>query len=151
MIVDKIERLGTYRCLGANFANAVHFIQGLDIATLKEQDFVVDGEKVYAFSKHFPLKSTNDAVFEAHRRYADIQLVLDGRESIYVCDTGSLELQIPYNEQKDIAFYHDAERCTHVELLPGEFGIFFPWDAHKPCCVSGHCDTSYKLVVKVLI
>lgn len=149
MIVDQFERLETYACLSDNFAHAIRFLKSLEPGALKEQSFDIDGDKLYAFSKHFPLLSKEEASFESHERYADIQLVLDGRESIYVCDTGTLKPKTPYDPQKDIVFYHDEVQCTQVELLPRQFGIFFPWDAHKPCCISGDCKLSHKLVVKV--
>ncbi len=44
----------------------------------------------------------------------------------------------------------DCEKASKAVLQAGEYGIFFPWDAHKPgLCYGGNPDTVRKIVVKV--
>lgn len=44
----------------------------------------------------------------------------------------------------------DCEKSSKLVLEKGEYGIFFPWDAHKPgLCFEGNPDNVKKIVVKV--
>ena len=46
----------------------------------------------------------------------------------------------------------DYEKASKLILQDGEYGIFFPWDAHKPgLCFDGKPDEVCKIVVKVKI
>ena len=77
------------------------------------------------------------ARLEAHRRYIDIQLVLDGDEQM-----GWKPLADCYNPmsehsmEKDIGFFHDAP-ASWVSVPPDHFCIFFPEDAHAPLVGTG--------------
>ena len=42
-----------------------------------------------------------DALFEAHRKYIDIQFILAGTEKIGVCDYKTCSENIPYDASKD--------------------------------------------------
>ena len=151
MVLDHTRNLDQYKCFSNNFKTAIEFIQSLELSNLAPCDLKIDGDNVFGFVKDFPLKQSENVQFEAHRRYADIQLLLEGRETIYTADTNTLAISIPYDSSCDIAFYHDGTEQTLVELVPLTFGIYFPWDAHKPCCRSGDATVSRKLVVKVLL
>lgn len=83
----------------------------------------------------FDGKDIDMAVGENHQRFADIQMVLSGKEKIgyspleLACNTTE------YDESKDIAFWQaDWEWNT---LGEGDFGIYFPQDVHAPGVGSG--------------
>ena len=149
MIYDAIRNIDAYSCLGKNFKTAVDFIKSLDLSNAAEQNFDVDGKEVFAFIKGFPLRSREEGLFETHDKYVDIQVLIKGRESVYVADKAALKEALPYDTEKDIAFFENPKEDILCELTPNTFGIFFPWDAHNPCCVSGDAKESLKLVVKV--
>lgn len=93
----------------------------------------------------------SDADFEAHRRYIDIQYIIEGEEKIGVCDYGTCSMTIPYDEAKDIEFLSgDGE---FYRLKKGEFMILYPEDAHKPSISLDNSSPSdvRKAVVKVKI
>ena len=55
-----------------------------------------------------------------------------------------------YSAERDVMFLEDCEKASMAVLQAGEYGIFFPWDAHKPgLCYGGNPDTVRKIVVKV--
>ena len=151
MIFDRIENIEVYAGLGKNFETAVQFIQKLALNGIEDQEFSVDDDRVYAFARHFSLKESSEVLYESHRRYADIQLLLDGEETMYAAVTKGMKSKIPYEEEKDIEFYEDSEKHTCLKFVPGDFAVFFPWDAHKPCCRAGRYENSFKLVIKVLL
>jgi YhcH/YjgK/YiaL family protein len=85
---------------------------------------------------------------EAHRKYIDIQMLVDGTETIGwrsmpECQT----LTDEYTAERDIMFFGDAP-ATWIELPVGKFMIFFPEDAHAPLAAHGD---NVKAVIKVAV
>jgi YhcH/YjgK/YiaL family protein len=108
----------------------------------------IDGQNVYANFSFGQGKKMQDARLEAHRRYIDIQYLIEGSEEIgWKHLDRSMEIQSPYNEEKDLILYADHPQ-SWVKLVPGEFVIFFPEDAHAPNVSDAMIR---KVVVKVLI
>jgi len=62
-----------------------------------------------------------------------------------------LAIEGPYDEVKDLQFYHLKDASTRLHMPPGFFAIFYPSDAHLPR-VSDGCNASvYKLVIKIAL
>lgn len=93
--------------------------------------------------------------FEAHKKFADVQVIMKGTERIDWADLDTCTEMVSeeYSKGGDIAFYKDPEFVSKVILDEGEFMIMFPEDAHKPC-VKPTADASQpvtKIVFKVLL
>lgn len=92
--------------------------------------------------------------FEAHKKYADVQVVVKGTERIDWADVDSCTDMVSeeYSTVGDIAFYNDPAYVSEVRLGAGEFMVMFPEDAHKPCINAGaESQTVTKIVFKVLL
>ena len=89
--------------------------------------------------------------FESHRDHIDIQVVLAGPERMQWARTADLTVDQPFTAEADIAFYATPERIAGEAVLhPDELAIFFPEDAHRPCCDPGADSVAFrKLVFKV--
>lgn len=62
---------------------------------------------------------------EIHRKYVDIQLLLSGEESIVCRSVAGLKETVPYNAEKDIAFYRLAiEQSVPLTLVPATSPYF---------------------------
>jgi len=95
-------------------------------------------------------------VFESHRRYCDMQVIVAGEERIEVAETALLTLTQAYDEERDVAFYADYTRGNVLKLRAGEAAVFAPCDGHMPSVRIEDGDTAvaseglvYKVVVKV--
>jgi biofilm protein TabA len=89
--------------------------------------------------------------FESHRRYIDIQVNLAGGEIMEWLPAAGLTVSDEFAPGGDVRFYHQPARSpTRLLVEPGHFAIFYPEDAHKPCCHPGAHPVPYrKLVFKV--
>ena len=87
----------------------------------------------YANVEPLALRAREDAPLEAHRRYIDIHIPLDGPETIGWAPTDTLTHIVGpgYNAEQDIAFYEDKAH-TFLDVQPGQCAVFFPEDAHAP-------------------
>lgn len=72
--------------------------------------------------------------YEAHRKFVDVQLMVSGEETILCAPICHGNVIVPYDSNKDVAFY-DASMGPYCELLltEGMAAVFHPWDMHAPC------------------
>ena len=90
------------------------------------------------------------AVLESHRVYADVHVVLDGREAIRVWPAEELSPCQAYDADRDVILYEPpAVAPVVLDLRPGHFVVFQPQDAHMPALSAGAPARVRKLVFKV--
>lgn len=88
------------------------------------------------------------ALFEAHRKYIDLQYVVRGQEYIAIGDTRGKTPSVVFNEEKDAEFYtlDESHACLADSTV---FFVLFPKDAHKPCIKVDVSSPVRKIVVKI--
>lgn len=87
--------------------------------------------------------------FEVHRRYIDLQLILEGSEQIDWLPLRLHEEAFPFSTEKDIGFFEDTSTdMLPLRMLSGQFAVFFPEDAHKPLLRLQHSQVK-KAVFKI--
>ncbi len=148
MIFDKIENAGDYHGYGERLRKGLKFLADNDCAALSLGRHEVDGDKVFALVQEYETKSEAEASFEAHRKYADIQYLCSGEESIYYTHTDSLKSEDGYSGQND-CILGSADADARLDFKQGNFAVFFPQDAHKPGCCFKAPAAVRKIVVKV--
>lgn len=144
MIVDDIRNACRYRGLGPAFDRAFEYLSSFDPDSLPAGKTVIDGDRVFLNLSEMVYDRTEPS-YESHARYADIQLVISGRES-FVLGTGGEEPRI--DPDKDVGFCA-AEALSAFTLAGGQFVVFFPGEKHAPGIRAGS-DPVRKAVVKVL-
>ena len=88
------------------------------------------------------------AKLECHRKYIDIQLVLEGVDEMgWKPLADCSEPVADYSAEKDIRFFRDAP-ASWIATPPGAFCIFFPEDAHAPLVASGNIR---KVIFKIAV
>ena len=150
MIFDTLKHISAYKGLSANMDRAIDFILNTDFSAMPAERFEVDGANVYGFIKEPELRCPADAQFEAHRRYADIQIALTDGEVINYLPLEKVEKWLAFDEEKDIMFSDVDEKGIAVPVNAGEFMMLFPQDAHMPC-LKGCAEKNRKVVIKVLM
>jgi len=146
MIIDTLSNSKLYANAHPLFAKAFDFLQTQPLATMELGRIDIDGEKVYAMIQEPTGRPAATAQLEFHRKYIDLQFVVSGNESMGWAPVCGLGHSLGYNEKKDCGFYTDKAQ-SWFDVRPGCFTIFFPEDAHAPCCGVGVCR---KVVVKIL-
>jgi YhcH/YjgK/YiaL family protein len=146
MILDTLSNSDKYTSLHKNFEKAFDFIKSQNLATLEPGKYPIDGTELHASVSLKEGVKAEEAKFEAHNNYIDIQVCPAGTEQIgwkprHACTDPKGE----YNPEKDVVFYNDKPD-TYFDLQQGQFAIFFPEDVHAPMIGEGPIQ---KLVVKV--
>lgn len=146
MILDSLENAHQYESLHPLFKKAFDFIKRTDFTQLQEGKIETNDARLYFSIARLRGKDPQDAVLETHKKFIDIQAPLVGVESIgWKAGDELMIISEPYDEKKDIMFYHDFP-TTYSKLYPGQFAIYFPEDGHAPGIGEG---TIRKVVVKV--
>ncbi|HDP34401.1 MAG TPA: DUF386 domain-containing protein [Candidatus Hydrogenedentes bacterium] len=148
MIMDALSRWKSYQLPRDRFEKAFQFLETL-ASDAPEGRTDIDGETVFCTVQCYETRTWEGQRFEAHRQYADIQMTLEGEESILWAPSDTLTVVQPY--EPDIEFYDLKPACTELVLTPNIFCVFFPQDAHAPCLQHIALSKVRKAVVKVRV
>jgi biofilm protein TabA len=119
-----------------------------DIAVDGVEEIALDQGSV-AFDQVYVTRGRGDCFFESHRKYIDIQCILEGDEVIDVVAISGLETDKPYREKKDLIKYRDPGAGSKLRLRAGEAAVFFPEDGHMPGQFANASGLVRKTVIKV--
>ena len=96
-------------------------------------------------------ESNKETPYESHRKYIDIQMLLEGEEMLQVTDVNRLEVSTPYDEEKDCVFYSASENVSGTLFRPGSIVVLFPKDAHRSIGISEQSIQVNKIVGKLSV
>ena len=104
----------------------------------------------FALEQVYLSKAQTDGFFESHRKYIDVQVVVEGDETLELAEISRLPVKQAYDAERDVIIYADYAGASLLRLNPGEAAIFFPVDGHMPGLRSGVTATLVrKTVIKV--
>ena len=146
MIFDTLDHIDTYKNIHPGLYKALTILRDTDFDALTADRVEVDGKNLFFFVQNYETKVSNDTP-EAHRAYADIQVVLEGREKMGVAPLKDMTQEVEARPEGDIWFYRGPVDC--VTLTPGKFAVLFPQDAHAPCIAVEAPEKVRKCVFKV--
>ena len=148
--VDKQVFGKCYRQNPERWDKAFRFLSNTDLSALEPGRLELEGENLFVNVDEYLPKDEDDTRYDAHRKYADIQYLVFGREKIGVVPLEKTKVTIPYDQEKDIVFLESKESNYRI-ADPACFFIFFPNDAHRPCVGMAGNKNVRKIVIKVAL
>lgn len=151
MIFDTLDNAARYEGLNSRFAKAFAFLRTVDgTQALGRHD--LDGDHCFALVQTYTTKPVESALFEAHRKYIDVQFLHSGRETILWAPLVSMaEQTMAYDESKEAALWKLGPDSTSLHVSANHFCILYPEDAHAPCVIWDQPEPVFKVVVKVAV
>lgn len=149
MIFDALENAEIYYGLGEKFKTAFEFLKMTDFNFIKEDRVELDGDNIFAIVAKYDTKNNEDAKWEVHKKYIDIQYMISGAENMGFVLADYLDIKEEYNDEKDIEILEGLG--DYVQVNEGEFVVFFPDDAHMPGLKIKENELVHKVVVKIKI
>lgn len=146
MIIDLIENLNEYRSLNPKIAEGLEKLNEVEIAYHKRFDF--DGG--YLFFQEGTTTPIDEGTFEAHKKYMDIQMVLDGSEYIAWTPINQLVVDVEYNPEKDVVRLNGSPQEI-MKINKGMAYICLPHDGHKALKHLNKAMKYKKAVIKIEI
>ena len=110
----------------------------------------IQGDEIFVNVMDMTTRPFEGSHPEVHEKYIDLMYWPEGGERIGVAHRlGSEQLMEPRPEG-DIDFLEAVENESFLTATAGCFGLFFPWDAHRPGLMLGDIPaTSRKCVIKI--
>ena len=148
MILDRIDNSHLYYALHSKFKQAFDHCREIDVNAIPVGRYEINGEKIYAMVQQYNTKPEDQGIWEAHRRYIDLQYVVQGCERIGYANIGHLT-QGEYVESRDfLPLFGEGDPFT---LYSGNFVLLMPEDAHMPGLAVGTPAPVKKIVIKISV
>ena len=131
MILDHLSRSEKYYTLHPNFRAAFEYLKNNDLRSLSPGKYPIKNDEIYLIINE-DNPNNERRKLETHRKFIDIQTVLDGGFPLEWHDVDSCKYMAQeYDFDKDVKYYNDAPLFT-VQIVSDMFAIIFPEDAHAP-------------------
>jgi YhcH/YjgK/YiaL family protein len=111
----------------------------------------IDGDRLYYFIAEGTTRPAAEGKLEGHRKYIDVQYVLEGVERIGCRLLDGDCLVVRDMPEQDAALYADCPGEFFVTVSAGQYAVFFPWDLHRPGCWPGEPAPVKKAVLKISV
>lgn len=129
MIIDKIDNICLYNAVPKS---VIQFLNNMDKNNIEYGKHILEDSN-FVNIETYDTKTIENAKYESHDKYIDIQILLAGNEKIGVADRNCLSVAEPYDENRDITFYSDPVDTNNIVLLDGSnFVMLYPHEAHAP-------------------
>jgi YhcH/YjgK/YiaL family protein len=145
MIVDRLGHDGPLYRLPARLARALEYLRATDLRAIATGRHDIDGDRLFALVQDYTTKAPEDCVWEAHRRYVDVQFLASGDERMGYAPLPQMRVRAPYDAAHDVAVFEPGS--DFVTIREGMFAVFGPEDVHSP----GHAAGAPALVRKVVM
>ena len=129
---------------------ALEYLNKTDLNKLELGKHVIN-EWLYINVQEYMTKNISDCRYESHKKYVDIQMMINGIEAIETCDIDKLELETEYSDENDVMFWKKKNGQMRSVITNNSYVILYPQNAHMPCIAVNESVKVKKLVAKVLI
>jgi len=137
MIFSTLSQSTRYAALHPLLPHAFEYIRNIDLLSLAPGRYPIVDKQLFVIVENVAGRTREAAKLECHRKYIDIQLVLEGVDEMGWKALADCSQPVSdYSAEKDIQFFHDAP-ASWIATPPGAFCIFFPDDAHAPLVSAG--------------
>lgn len=86
----------------------------------------------FVMEQVYDARPRSEGFFESHRKYIDLQVIVEGDEVMEVVDRSRIAARGPYEADRDLALYQDVGDASRLRVTAGLAAIFFPADVHMP-------------------
>lgn len=127
----------------------IEFLKNEDFSKKEVGEYELEGRDIYYQVIETETEENEKRFAESHKKYLDIQYVVNGREKI-----GFTPLLDEYKikefiEERDLLFYEQVKNEGYIIATEGCISIFFPEDVHRPQIAIEEPERLKKVVVKV--
>ncbi len=139
----------TYRGIHPNLDLALENITEEFLSRVGYDRVELKGSDVYATRFTYETVPEEESFFEAHKKYLDIHIMVDGSEGVEIAPPEGL---VEFDRVQANDFYAYRGPAHHkLALSPGNFLVVFPNDAHRIKMQLERPETVSKVVFKVRV
>lgn len=148
MIVTTIDKLTQYKEI-PYAQDIVDFLEEFQKSDMATGRYDIHGDDLFAAVSRYDTQPNVERQFENHKKYIDLQIVLEGKEEIHWADTATLTMvSEEFSKGGDIAFYV-GESMGYILLGGSQCAVLFEEDAHMPNVLHEKSENVLKVVFKI--
>lgn len=140
MILDKIENIKRYSFLEK--------IDRFNIDHYKKGKIEIDGDVFFGIGLEYETKNQAECLWEAHKRYLDVHLILEGEEKVQVSNIETMNINQKYDQTNDYTLF-DGDEEQEMILKKGMFLALYPNEVHKTAVITNKISNIKKIVFKL--
>lgn len=150
MIYTNLNDEKQIKALHPKFQECITFIKNNDIINnFKEGIYEIGELDVKMHYDNYYSKEKSKGFWESHKKYIDIQILLEGEEFIYLNNIYNLTKKSE-NIEKDLIIFEGKE-LFKISFKKNDILIFFPEDAHMPGIKTKKTTFNRKIVFKIKV
>jgi YhcH/YjgK/YiaL family protein len=150
MIIDQLSELSRYVTVLPGLEKVVEIVKSGVLDSIELGQYKTEDSRVRYNVFTYETKNDFSNEYEIHRKEADVQILLSGKEKMDVSPrTPLVETQV-YNEAKDVSFATGHSLATY-HATSDTFAIYLPGEPHAPNLTDKTPSTIKKVVFKVLV
>ena len=151
MIIGNVKNRARYADLGEDIMQALDYfasvLENPETAPKEFADIPLEGGRVLIRVRPLETAPLTDNVLEAHYKELDIHFVASGVEKMALAEVSSLT--VTSEDKANDVYFLEGNFNTVVTLVPGDFVIAYPEDAHKGCIAVNEPVHIVKMIAKM--
>lgn len=147
MIFDTLENIKNYEGLG-NVYTALKFLFETDFTKMELGRYELLSDDIFYMVQRYET-DPDKTISEAHKKYIDIQFMVDGEEIIGVAPISCEKTETEAKPENDVWFYEC--KTEPLTLIKNSFMVLYPNDLHCPGVAVDSAKACHKVVVKVKV
>lgn len=147
MIFDTLENIKNYEGLGRVYT-ALEFLSKTDFTKMELGRYELSGDDIFYMVQRYET-DPDKMISEAHKKYIDIQFMVDGEEIIGVAPISCEKTETEAKPENDVWFYEC--KTEPLTLIKNSFMVLYPNDLHCPGVAVDGAKACHKVVVKVKV
>ena len=146
MVFDHIDNAIRFQGLGPGFNEAMEFLRTHDLASIECGRHDILGDALFAIVQDYTTKPIEEGFWEAHRRYIDVQYVVNGQELIGFSPISRMKF-VSHDAARDLSVFEGEGDFATMQA--GNFMVLWPDDAHMPGLQVSGPEMVRKIVFKI--
>lgn len=147
MILAKNSEALRYRGIHPRLDAVLERLNDGFLSSVGHEPVKLEGDMLYATRFDYETLPLEETFFEAHKKYLDVHVMLEGSERVDIASPDALTL---FEHSGDFYAYR-GEAEQSLVIRPGEFLVVFPDDAHRIKICRGEPERVAKAVFKLLV
>lgn len=149
MIYGNINNLDEFSFLPNYIQRCFEYIKSNDLKNFENGRYEIDGENIFLNIDEYTTTTVDKRIWEAHKKYLDIHLILKEEEIVDVNFVNNLK-EKEFKEENDLIIL-EGNKKSSIILKEGDFLICYPNDAHMTALKIDKPKLVKKAVFKVKI
>ena len=151
MIKNSLKYTKNYYNLSSKIEEALKYLENNNLKNFANGKYEILGDDIYVNIQDYQTKPLSEGKWEAHRKYIDIQFMIEGEEKIGVGEIQNFKTFEEYDEVRDVEFLTTNAHAQFIQMNKSDYLILYPYDVHMPQISVNDSAYVKKAVVKVKV